>query len=81
MNMSELCNSNKFLPIRLTVKSQGNTGDDYVYGSVTTTVRGIEMLNRKEHMTLTDAKGNKTGKIWFNVFQMDMRPSLIDYLQ
>jgi len=82
MNMSELCNNNKFLPIRLTVKSQGNTGDDPIYGSVTTTTRGIEMLGAKERtLELTDAKGKKAGSITFNVFQMDMRPSLIDYLQ
>lgn len=82
MTMSELCNNNKALPIRLTVKSYTNSGDDPIYGSVITTTRAIEMLPEKNRtLQLKEPSGKPGGSITFNVFDMDMRPSLIDYLQ
>ena len=79
--MSELCNNNKALQIRLTVKSYTNSGDDPIYGSVVTTTRAIEMLPEKNRtLHLKDRNGKAGGTITFNVFDMDMRPSLIDYL-
>ena len=32
-------------------------------------------------MVVTDKKGGVTGRITFNVFKMDMRPSLIEFLE
>ncbi len=55
MNMSELCNNNKNLPLRLTVASYTNSGDDPIYGSITTSTKEIEMLPEKDmRLQLTD---------------------------
>ena len=55
MPMSELCNNNKNLPLRLTVASYTNSGDDPIYGSITTTTKDIEMLPEKDmRLQLTD---------------------------
>ena len=80
--MSNLCNNNKNLPIKFTVVCYTNKGEEPVYGSVVTTTRAIEMLpeNKRTLDLLTD-KGKFGGTITFNLFNMDMRPSLIDYLQ
>ena len=78
MSMSELCNNNKNLPLRLTVASYTNSGDDPTYGSIITSTKEIEMLPEKDMtLKLKDKKGNKAGTITFNTFEMDMRPSLV----
>ena len=79
--MTQFCNNNKQLPLRISVKNEKNNGTHKMYGSVNITTRGIEMLAPGEPITLTNAKGQKTGQIAFNQFQMDMRPSLAEYLQ
>ena len=69
MTMSELCNNNKLLDLRLTVKSRTNSGDHPIYGSVTTSTREIEMLPEKEKvLQLKDVKGKPAGTVKFNVF-------------
>jgi hypothetical protein len=65
MTMTDFCNNNKHLPIRLTVKSYVNSGDHPVYGSIITTTRDIEMANGGM-MDITDIKGRKSGSISFN---------------
>ena len=56
-----------------------NSGEHKKYGSVDTTTRNIEML-AANILTLTDAKGKPKGTIKFEQFYMDMRPSLLEYL-
>lgn len=80
MTMTEFCNNNKHLPIRLSVYNYSNSGEHKMYGSVEITTRGIEMLPGKV-LELRDAKGKVNGRIQFNQFQMDMRPSLLEYLK
>ena len=82
LTMTEFCNNSKFLPIRLSVYSFSNSGDNQMYGSVTTTTREIEMLPEAERvLKLTDANGKVTGSLEFKQFEMDMKPSLLEYLQ
>lgn len=80
LSMTEFCNNNKFLPVRFSVYSYSNSGEHHCYGRVTTTTRAIEMLP-DETLELTDDKGKVGGTITFNQFQMDMRPSLVEYLK
>ena len=78
MGMSELCNNNKNLPLRLTVASYTNSGDDPTYGSIVTSTKEIEMLPEKNMtLQLKDRRGKPAGTITFNTFEMDMRPSLV----
>ena len=66
MSMSELCNNNKNLPLRLTVASYTNSGDDPIYGSVVTSTKEIEMLPEKDMtLFLKDMKGKAAGSISF----------------
>ena len=82
MHMSELCNNNKNLPLRLTVASYTNSGDDPIYGSIVTSTKEIEMLPEKDMtLQLKNKKGKPAGTIKFNTFEMDMRPSLVNYLE
>ena len=60
--MTEFCNNNKQLPIRITVKNYSNAGAHKVYGSVDTTTRNIEML-AGGILELKDAKGKTKGSI------------------
>ena len=39
------------------------------------------MLGEDEELLIRDAKGKVTGQLVFNNFQMDMRPSLLEYLK
>lgn len=78
LSMTEFCNNNKMLPLRLTVYNYRNNGTHESYGYVETSTRGIEMVGSEEPMIIRDKKGKKMGELFFNQFQMDMRPSL-DY--
>ena len=78
--MTEFCNNNKQLPLRITVFNYKNHGEHSEYGHVETTTRGIEM-QAGESFTLLNQKGQKTGQLTFNQFEMDMRPSLLEYLK
>ena len=78
--MTDFCNNNKFLPLRLSVYSYVNTGDHPFYGSVCCTTRDIEMLPDKK-LDIIDKKGEKAGTLSINQFTMDMRPSLVEYLK
>ena len=80
--MTEFCNNNKQLPLRISVKNYENNGPHKLYGSVNITCRGIEMLREGEdELEIRNAKGRVTGRLTFNNFQMDMRPSLLEYLK
>ena len=81
MPLSELCNNNKNLPVRFTIGSYTNSGDDPLYGTVITTLKEIEMLPEKNmKLDLKDKKGKEAGCIKFNTFEMDMFPSFNKYL-
>lgn len=69
MTMTEFCNNNKFLPMRLSVFKYTNSGDHPSYGSVVTTTRDIEMLpdGPEGKLYLNNSKGKKTKQyITFN---------------
>ena len=81
LGMTEFCNNDKYLPIRFSVYSFSNSGPNQMYGSVTCTTRDIEMLpEAKKEMKIKDSKGKVTGKLEFKQFDMDMKPSLVEYL-
>ena len=81
MPLSELCNGNKNLPVRLTVASYTNSGDDPLYGQVITTMKEVEMLPEKNmKLNLKCKKGKDAGWLKFNTFKMDMFPSFNKYL-
>jgi len=65
--MSEFCNNNKLLPIRLTVYNYRNNGTHKMYGQVMTTTRDIEMRQDRT-LELRNAKGKVVGKVSFNQF-------------
>lgn len=82
MTMTEFCNNNKYLPVRFSVLSYTNQGEHHCYGQVITTTRDIEMLPAEnKYLNLTDKTGKVTGQLIFKQFDMDMRPSLLEYLQ
>ena len=56
-----------------------NSGAEEMYGAVEVSTRQIEMLGPGQ-LELRNARGKVTGTITFNQFQMDMRPSLLEYL-
>ena len=77
-SMSEICNSNKVLPLRLSVYSYDNSGEHFLYGRVVTTIREIEMGCTT--LQIRNPKGKVSGKINFLSLRMDMRGSLLKYL-
>jgi hypothetical protein len=80
--MTEFCNNDKYLPIRLSVYSFSNSGNNQMYGQVTTTTRDIEMLPSENRiLQIKNEKGLVTGHLEFKQFEMDMRPSLLEYIQ
>ena len=78
--MTEFCNNNKQLPLRISVYNYQNHGDPQLYGQVETTARAIEMAYQANSLELSNAKGKVTGSITFNQLLLDMRPSLLEYL-
>lgn len=79
MTMADFCNNNKYLPLRFSVYSYTNSGDHPKYGSVECTLKQIEMLG--ESSLPIKKNGKNKGWIKFNTLQMDMRPSLVEYLK
>lgn len=79
IKMSLLCNNNKKLPIRLSVHSFKNFGTNYCYGSCVTSLREIEMGSNQ--LTLKTAKGKVSGVINITNITLNLRPSLLAYLQ
>ena len=63
--MTEFCNNNKQLPLRISVKNYSNNDAHKMYGSVEVTTRGIEMLSGGQ-LNLTNEAGKVTGSIRFN---------------
>ena len=78
--MTELCNNNKNLPMRISCFNYTNSGAHKEYGSAIVTTRDIEMMGDKKILKLENKKGSLAGYIQFNQFQMDMRPSLLEFL-
>jgi hypothetical protein len=62
MPMTDFCNNNKTVPLRLSVKCYVNSGEHPVYGVVTTSTREIEMTPDKK-LDILDAKGRVAGSI------------------
>ena len=60
--MTEFCNNNKQLPLRISVYNYKNSGQHALYGDVETTTRDIEMLAGGA-LELKDAKGRTKGTI------------------
>lgn len=81
MTMTEFCNNNKLLPIRLSVYCYANSGQHPLYGRVTTTVRDIEMLPQDGILPIQDEKGKSAGSLSINQFKMDVKPSFVEYLK
>ena len=77
--MTEFCNNNKMLPLRFTVYNYRNNGEHKMYGRVVTTTREIEM-SLPAPLTIRDEKNRVKGTLHFNRFDMDMRPSLLEFL-
>lgn len=48
--MTDFCNNNKQLPLRISVLNYVNNGPHKLYGSVNITTRGIEMLGEDEEL-------------------------------
>lgn len=64
--MTQFCNNNKTLPLRITVKHSMNHGDHKVYGQMTTSAKEIEMQAVGDELDIKDSKGKKVGNIAFN---------------
>ena len=69
------------LPLRISVNHFSNSGDHETYGSIDLTVKHIEMKATGDRLPIINDKGKPVGHISFNQFDMDMRPSLAEYLQ
>jgi hypothetical protein len=78
LKMTTLCNNNKTLPIRLTVKNFSNVGTHVIYGSVITSIREIEMGRTK--LCLESPRQRPAGYIKMIQLKMDLRPTLLAYL-
>lgn len=66
--MTEFCNNNKELPLRISVYNYQNNGDHKLYGQVLTSAKQIEMKAVGHQLPLTNAKGKRVGHIAFNQF-------------
>ena len=80
LNMTEFCNNNKQLPLRISVYNYRNEGQHSLYGYTEKTTREIEMIGQGGVIELKDKKNRTSGTLRFNQFQMDMKPSLLEYL-
>ena len=65
LSMTEFCNNDKYLPIRFSVLSFSNSGNNEIYGSVDTTTRDIEMLPEANKRLEIKKKGKVTGYLEF----------------
>lgn len=79
MSMTNFCNNNKTLPIRISVRSYRNAGNHPFYGTVVTTTREIEMAPGNQ-IEIKDKNGKVQGTLKFNRFELDMRRGLVEYL-
>ena len=77
--MTTVCSNNKTLPLRFTVMNFQNHGEHRIYGSVITSVRQIEMGQTR--LVLRSLRGQKAGVLHFVQIKMDLRPSLLSYMQ
>ena len=64
--MTELCNNNKNLPMRISCFNYTNSGAHKEYGSAIVTTRDIEMMGDKKILRLENKKGSLAGYIQFN---------------
>ena len=79
MKMTDFCNNNKTLPIRINVFSYENSGDHKLYGRVITSVREIELGNTD--LELISKRNKLMGMLTIDNFKVDMSPSLRHYLK
>ncbi len=80
MTMSDFCNNNKYLPLKFSVFSYANSGSHPRYGSLLCNLKDIEMQGDNP-MELKNKRGSNVGTIRFTTLKMDMRPSLLMYLE
>ena len=78
MKITDLCANNKTLPLRLSVFCFKNSGTHKLYGRVITSIKEIEMGGRE--MTIFDKRGRRAGQLKVDNLKIDMKPSLIAYL-
>ena len=77
--LTEFCNNDKTLPIRISVLSYDNSDDHQLYGKTITSVREIGMGRTK--LEITNKRGRAMGHISVDNFVVDMKPSLKSYMQ
>ena len=73
--LTDFCNKNKTLPIRLSVYNYTNVGDHDLYGQVITSVREIEI--GKTELELRSKRNKYMGTLNIDNFKVDMKPSLL----
>ena len=77
--MTDFCNNNKTLPIRVSVYNYSNAGDHELYGRVVTSVREIEM--GKLDFEIISKRNKMMGNLLVKHFKVDMKPSLLNYMK
>lgn len=77
--MTDFCNNNKILPIRISVFNYSNAGEHEMYGRVVTSVREIEM--GKTNLEITSKRNKLMGSLKVKNFKVDMKPSLLNYMK
>ena len=77
--LTDFCNNNKVLPIRISVYCYANAGDHELYGRVITSVREIEMGG--ETLEIISKRDKTMGHLYVDYFKVDMKPSLLNYMK
>ena len=73
--MTDFCNNNKKLPLRISVYNYTNSGDHELYGRVVTSVREIEMGCTT--LELVNKRNKMMGHLNVDTFKVNMKPSLL----
>ena len=74
--MTDFCNNNKKLPVRISVYNYTNSGDHELYGRVVTSVREIEM-RRGQNFELINKRNKCMGHLFVADFKVNMKPFLL----
>ena len=77
--LTDFCNNNKVLPIRISVHCYSNAGEHELYGRVITSVREIEMGKHK--LEIISKRKKSMGFLYVDQFKVDMKPSLLNYMK
>ena len=75
IKMCDICNSDKYLPLKISIFNFANQGDPQLYGSTITTVKEIEMGKTKHE--LISYRNKVAGNLQFDFFNIDMQPSFL----